>query len=155
MIEISSYKQAYQFHQANRIPFVILQDIAFMLMNACDPLKPQIVKNASEISIEQLAQLSAHESAEYSLNAYLGGNVYICEAESELSSIKAFDQEWADEHGDWPDVTDKPMVWDVFYLLVEEWAVFAYLWNNAGGDTYYVPKSLWQEARISEHRQLN
>lgn len=155
MIEISSYKQAYQFHQANRIPLVILQDIAFMLMNACDPLNPQVVNASSEITVEQLDSLVTLEAAEFSFNAYLGGSMFICESESELSCIKAFDQEWTNEYGEWPNVTDKPMVWDVFYVLNDEWVVFAYLWNNAGGDTFYVPKSLWQQARVDEHRQLN
>ena len=155
MIEISSYKQAYQFHQANHISLVILQDIAFMLINACDPLSPQIVNVSSEINIEQLDALATLEAAEFSFNAYLGGSIFICESASELSNIKAFDQAWADEYGEWPNVTDKPMMWDVFYVMNDEWAVFAYLWNNAGGDTYYVPKSLWQQARVDEHRQLN
>ncbi|MDP8567411.1 hypothetical protein [Methylophilus aquaticus] len=155
MIEISTYKQAYQFHQVNSISLVILQDIAFTLMNACDPLNPQVFNNSSELTIEQLDSLATLEAADFSFNAYLGGDVYICESESELSSIKAFDPQWADEHGEWPDVTDKPIVWDVFYLLNNEWAVFAYLWNNAGGDTFYVPKTLWQQARVAEHRQLS
>jgi len=155
MIEISSYKQAYQFHQANRISLVILQDIAFMLMNACDPLNPQVVNASSEITVEQLDSLVTLEAAEISFNAYLGGSIFICESEAELSCIKAFDQEWANEYGEWPNVTDKPIVWDVFYVMNDEWAVFAYLWNNAGGDTFYVPKSLWQQARVDEHRQLN
>lgn len=154
MIEISSYKQAYQFHRANRIPLVILQDIAFMLINACQDFPPN-VSAYTDINHANLKWLSGQLAAEFNFNEYLGGNAYICESASELYSIKAFDQAWADEYGEWPDVTVKPIVWDVFYILNDEWAVFAYLWNNAGGDTFYVPKSLWPQARVDEHRQLN
>lgn len=155
MIEISSYTKAYQFHQLNKLPLSILQDIAFMLMSAWQPLNPNLANKPSEISNAQLAWLSVQESAEFSFSEYLGGNVYICETESELSSIKAFDPEWADTYGEWPDVTDQPMVWDVCHKLNEEWAVFCCIWNNAGGDTYYVPSSLWQHARLDEHLELN
>jgi hypothetical protein len=155
MIEISSYTQGYQFHKSNKLPLSILQDIAYLLMNVWQPLGPPFAAKPSEITIEQLDWLSVQESAEFSFNEYLGGNVYICESESELSSIKAFDPAWADEYGEWPDVTDKPMVWDVCHKLNEEWAVFCCIWNNAGGDTYYVPSSLWQQARLDEHLELN
>lgn len=155
MIEINRYTQAYQFHQSNRLPFAILQDIAFMLMSAWQPLNPNLADKPSEINNAQLAWLSVQESAEFSFSEYLGGDVYICETESELSSIKAFDPEWADEHGEWPDVTDKAVVWDVCHKLNDEWAVFCCIWNNAGGDTYYVPSSLWQQARLDEHLELN
>lgn len=154
MIEISSYKQAYQFHQSNRIPLVILQDIAFMLMNACQDIPPN-VSTCSDINHDNLKWLSGQLAAEFNFNEYLGGSAFICESESELSCIKAFDQDWANDYGEWPNVTNKPIVWDVFYILNDDWAVFAYLWNNAGGDIYYVPKSLWQQARVDEHRQLN
>lgn len=155
MIEIISYKQAYQFHKASRIPLVILKDIAFMLMNACDPLNPQVVNEPSEITVEQVDSLAVLEAADFSFNAYLGGSMFIIESESELLCIKAFDQEWANEYGEWPNVTDKPMVWDVCHKLDEEWAVFCCIWNNAGGNTYFVPSTLWQHARLDEHSELN
>jgi hypothetical protein len=155
MIEISSYRQAYQFHQLNRLPFAILQDIAFMLMSAWQPLNPNLADKPSEINNAQLAWLSVQESAEFSFNQYLGGDVCICESESDLTSIKAFDPDWANEYGEWPDVTYQSMVWDVCHKLDEEWAVFCCIWNNAGGNTYYVPSTLWQHARLDEHSERN
>lgn len=155
MIEINRYTQAYQFHQFNRLPLAILQDIAFMLMSAWQPLNPNLANKPSEISSAQLAWLSVQESAEFSFSEYLGGVVYICDSESDLNSIKALDPDWANKYGEWPDVTDQPMVWDVCHKLDEEWAVFCCIWNNAGGNTYYVPSTLWQHARLDEHSELN
>jgi len=155
MIEISNFKQAYLRFQSNPLLLPIVQDLAYLVINICEPHNPPTVNSPYELTGEHLQWLSNQEAAEFSFNAYMGGNAYICESESELSSIKAFDPAWADEYGEWPDVTDQPMVWDVCHKLNEEWAVFCCIWNNAGSDIYYVPSFLWQQARLDEHSELS
>jgi len=154
VIEINCFKQAFQLYQANRIALPVVQDIAYTLMRACDDIPPN-VHSSTDINIDNLKWLSGQLSAEFSFNEYLGGNAYICESEADLTSIKAFDQAWADKHGEWPNVTDQPMVWDVCHTLDSEWVVFSYIWSNAGGNVYYVPKSLWKVGRVSEHLLIN
>ena len=94
-------------------------------------------------------------SSEYSV--FLGGNVYVCEFEKDLLEIKGCDFEWAESHGgQWPNVTDLPMSWDVCEYLDEpdgepQWVMFLLCWNNAGGPIYYVPKHLWIQAKVTDH----
>lgn len=154
MIVIKCFKEAFQLYQTNQIAFSIVQDIAYTLMSAYDDILPN-VRISADINTNNLIWLSDQLSAEFSFSDYLGGSIYICESESDLINIKSFDQAWADKHGDWPNVTDQPMVWDVCYALDSEWAVFSYIWNNAGGNVFYVPKFLWQVARVSEHLLMN
>lgn len=88
---------------------------------------------------------------------YLGGYVYVCETDEDLLQIQGCDFEWAEAHdGNWPNVTDIAMPWDACTYLSEasgdpQWVIFLLCWNNAGGPVYYVPKHLWQQARVAEH----
>lgn len=67
------------------------------------------------------------------------------------------DMGFAKAHGDrWPDVTDQVMSWDQCTYLGEkdgdpELALFLLCWNDAGGPVFYVPKYLWQAAKVAEH----
>lgn len=153
MVEITCFKQAYQLQHANQLSFAVIQHLAYMFMSACDHIPPN-VHGYTDINIDNLAWQANQLSAEFRFNEYLGGNVYICESEADLTEIVAFDQEWANQHGRWPNVTDKPMVWDLCLALNSEWAVFGYCWNNAGGDVFYIHNSLWAKARVNEHREL-
>lgn len=154
MVEISSFKEAFQLYQTNQLPRVVIQNLAYILMSACEDIPPN-VQSDTDINTDNLLWLANQLSAEFNFHEYLGGNAYICESAFDLTNIKAFDPVWADVHGEWPDVTDQPMVWDVCYTLDDHWAVFCCIWNNAGGDTYYVPSALWQQARLAEHLALN
>lgn len=154
MVEISSFKQAFQLYKSNQIALPVVQDIAYTLMSACDDIPPN-VHSSTDINTDNLKWLSGQLSAEFSFNEYLGGNAHICESEPDLTNIKAFDQDWADAHGDWPNVTDQPMVWDICHQLNEGYVAFCYIWNNAGGPVYYVPSYLWEIARVSEHLLIN
>ena len=154
MIEICNFKEAFQLYQSNQLALIVVQDIAYTLMSACADMPPN-VHSYADINSDNLKWLSGQLSAEFSFSEYLGGNAFVCESESDLTNIKAFDQAWADKHGDWPNVTDQPMVWDVCHTLDYEWAVFSYIFNNAGGNVFYVPKFLWQVARVSEHFLMN
>lgn len=150
MIEINCIKQAHQLYQSNQLPLIVIQDIAFMFMGACQDIPPNVI-TYTDIDSDNLIRLSAQLSAEFSFNEFLGGNAYICETESDLTAIVAYDQDWFVQYGRWPNVTDKPMIWDVCNALNIEWAVFAYCWNNTGGKFFYVPKNLWDKAKVSEH----
>ncbi|WP_229007890.1 hypothetical protein [Methylophilus sp. Leaf408] len=154
MIEICNFKEAFQLYQTNQLAFPVVQDIAYLLMNVCDDHPPN-VHSYTDINAENLKWLSGQQYAEFSFNEYLGGDAYICESESDLKSIKGFDPAWADKHEEWPNVTDQPMIFDVCHKLDSEWAVFCFIWNNAGGSTYYVPESLWSAARVEEHLAMN
>lgn len=154
MVEINSFKQAYQRYLGKNLPLPILQDIAFMLMSACQDIPPN-VSTYTDINPDNLIWLSGQLSAEFSFDEYLGGHAYICELEADLLAIKGYDSDWFNQHGEWPNVTDKAMRWDVCQLLNDDWAVFAYCWNNAGGNVFYVPQSLWRQAKVSEHLQIN
>ncbi|MBV5337674.1 MAG: hypothetical protein J0653_06970, partial [Deltaproteobacteria bacterium] len=85
------------------------------------------------------------------------GKVFICENEVDLKQIVGINMAWAKTHdGKWPSVTDLPMAWDSCSYLEEksgdpEWVLFLICWNDAGGPVYYVPKTLWQAARVDEH----
>lgn len=154
MVEIDSFKQAFQLYQSNQLALPVIQDIAFLLMNICD-CHPLNVHSSTDINTDNLKWLSGQLSAEFSFNEYLGGDAYICESEADLNHIAGFDQSFADRHGRWPSVIDQPMSWDVCHKLDSEWAVFCCIWNNAGGPVYYVPKSLWTQARVEEHLAIN
>lgn len=154
MVEINSFKQAFQLYQSSQLSLAVTQHLAFMLMNACDAIPPNF-HGYTDINTGNLTWLANQLAAEFSFDEYLGGNVYICEFESDLLAIVAFDQDWADQYGRWPNVTDKPLVWDLCLVLNDEWAVFGYCWNNAGGAVYYIPRSLWERARVGEHKEVN
>lgn len=154
MIEICNFKQAFQLYQTNQLAFSIIQDIAYTLMSACDDIPPN-VHSSTDINTDNLIWLSGQITAEFSFNEYLGGDAYICESEADLTSIKGFDPAWAEKHGDWPNVTDKPMVWDVCCMLDDSYVTFCCIWNNAGGPVYYVPKLLWSAAKVEEHLAIN
>lgn len=88
---------------------------------------------------------------------YLGGDVHVCETAQDLLQIVGCDFDWAKKHnGHWPNVTDLPISWDVCNYLDEatgdpQWVIFVMCWNNAGGPVYYVPRHLWEQARVNEH----
>ncbi len=113
--------------------------------------------NSMDITQSDIAWILEQEEASQSYDVLLGGNVYICETAADLLEIQGCELDWAEAHdGGWPNVTDKPMIWDVCEYLDEptgepEWVIFLLCWNNAGGPVYYVPKHLWEQARVSEH----
>lgn len=148
MIEISCLKDAFKLYQTNQIDLSVLQDIALIFMQAVSPDNPPISNQASDLDENALSWLATQESASYAFDDYLGGNAYLCETEADLLQITAFDQAWFDAHNRWPNITDKQINWDVFQVINNAWLVIAYCWNNAGGNVYYIPKSIWSFAKI-------
>ena len=158
MIQIGSFKAAFQHYQQKKISFCLLQDQAVIVLSLCESIQISI-KDALEITQAEIEYLLNQPEANQNYDDLIGGDVYVCEDEYDLLQILGSDFDWADKHnGQWPNVTDVPMCWDACCYLNEshsepEWAMFLFCWNNAGGPVFYVPKRLWVQARIAEHFQ--
>ena len=156
MIEIHSFSDAHQLYQQQKISFRLLQDQAFIILGICQN-NPSSATNPLEITQTDIDWLMQQPEATFDYNQYLGGYVYICEIVKDLMHIQGCDFDWAEKnHGLWPNVTEKAMSWDACNYLVEatgdpQWVIFLMCWNNAGGPNYYVPKHLWESARVTEH----
>ena len=156
MITIYSFNDAHQHYLQHKISLRLLQDQAFIILGICQN-NPSSATNPLEITQSDIDWLMQQPEATFDYGQYLGGYVYVCETEQDLMHIKGCDFDWAEKHhGIWPNVTDIAMSWDVCNYLDEttddpQWVIFLMCWNNAGGPTYYVPKHLWQQARLTEH----
>lgn len=157
MIKLHNFKEACQQYKLHKIPFRLLQEQAAVILDIYD--NPSLaVSNPNNITQRDIAWLlTLEEESSQHYDALMGGYVYICETAHDLLEIKGYDLEWAEAHdGSWPNVTDKPMSWDVCVYLEEQtsdpqWVMFLLCWNNAGGPVYFVPKHLWVQARVTEH----
>lgn len=156
MITIHSFTDAYRSCQQGRIPLRLVQDQAAVLMGLCrNTYRP--ITDAIAVTDADIAWLLQQPEAEQSYADLLGGNVYVCETAEDLKQIVGMDMDWASSHDNqWPNVTDLPIAWDSCTYLAEksgdpQWAMFLICWNDAGGPVYYVPKQLWQAARVEEH----
>ena len=156
MIEIYNFSDAHQKHKQHKISFRLLQDQAFIVLGICQ-YNVSEATNSLEITQSDIDWLIQQPEASFDYNQYFGGYVYICETEQDLMHIKGCDFDWAEKHhGIWPNVTEIAMSWDACNYLDEtagdpQWVIFVMCWNNAGGPVYYVPKHLWQQARVTEH----
>lgn len=156
MIKIHHFNEACQHFKQNKISFRLLQDQAAVILGLCQN-PHSLVSNAIEITQADIDWLMQQPEAMQDYGDYLGGYVYVCETEDDLLQIHGCDLEWAEAHdGNWPNVTDIAMSWDACNYLDEtsgdpQWVIFLLCWNNAGGSVYYVPKHLWQLARVAEH----
>lgn len=159
MIKLHHFNEAYQHYKQQKVCFRLLQDQAAVLIGICES-QHATVSNSLEITNTDIDWLLRQPEANQNYSDFLGGNVFVCEAEDDLLQIHGCDFEWAEEHdGQWPNVTDIAMSWDACTYLDEasgdpEWAMFLLCWNNAGGHVYYVPKHLWVQARVSEHIEI-
>jgi hypothetical protein len=156
MIHLKNFNEAYLHYQQQKISFRVLQEHVSVMWNVCD--KPyQTIANPLHITQSDIDWLLQQEESSQSYDELLGGDVYICETASDLLEIQGYDLDWAEAHdGRWPNVTDKPMTWDVCEYLEEaignpQWVIFMQCWTNAGGSIYYVPQHLWMQARVAEH----
>ena len=156
MIEIHSFNDAHQLYLQHKISFRLLQDQAFIILGICQH-NVSSATNPVEITQSDIDWLMQQPEATHDYNEYLGGYVYVCETAQDLMHIQGCDFDWAESHhGIWPNVTEIAMSWDLCEYLNEatgdpQWVMFLMCWNNAGGPTYYVPKHLWQQARVTEH----
>lgn len=156
MIEIHNFNAAHQQYETGLIPYRLLQDQAAVMLGICSNPHPAVA-NSLDVTDDNINWLLQQDEATTEYADFLGGNVYICEVAADLQQIHGCDFEWAETHGGvWPNVTDMPMSWDSCAYLQEstgepQWVIFLLCWNNAGGNVYYVPKHLWQTARVIEH----
>jgi hypothetical protein len=156
MITIHNFNEAYQQYQNGLISYRLLQDQAVVMLGLCSNPSPSVV-NSLDITNANINWLLQQPEVALDYSDLLGGYFYVCESEADLLQILGCDFEWAEAHGGvWPNVTDLPMSWDNCCYLQgsadePQWVLFLLCWNNAGGPVYYVPKPLWDVARISEH----
>ena len=156
MITINHFSDALQLYQQHKISFGLLQDQAFIILGICQH-NTSTATNPLEITQSDIDWLMQQPEATHDYNEYLGGYVNVCETEQDLLQVLGCDFEWAQKHnGQWPNVTDIAMSWDVCNYLDEttgdpQWVIFVMCWNNAGGPVYYVFKPLWVKARVIEH----
>ena len=156
MIEILNFNDGHQFYQQHKISFRLLQDQTFIILSIC---QHNISSATYPLEITQLDidWLMQQPEATFDYNQYLGGYVYICETVKDLMQVQGCDFNWAEKHhGIWPNVTEVATSWDICDYLLEatgdpHWVMFLQCWNNAGGPSYYVPKHLWEQARVMEH----
>ena len=156
MIEIHSFSDAHQNYKQHKISFRVLQDQAALILSICQN-NQLAISNPQAMTQLDIDWLMQQPEAFQDYNEYLGGYVNVCETDQDLLQIHGCDFDWAQKHnGNWPNVTDFPMSWDVCNYLDEttgdpQWVIFVMCWNNAGGPTYYVPRCLWVKARVIEH----
>ena len=158
MLTIKTFAEACCMFRQGDIPFRLLQDQARVLFSYCEP-GPDFphVAEAFDISHSDIEWLQKRPEAEDSYCDQLGGNFHLCETEGDLQQIEGIDIAWAQSHGGkWPNVTEQAMSWDGCDYVIEkageaQYALFLLITNNAGGPVYYVPKRLWEAARVSEH----
>ncbi len=156
MVVIENFAHAYSLFQQGQHPLRLLQEQALLLLNTC-PRPNRHIEEAFDITQSDLDWLRHQEVAAEAYNGMLGGEVYVCQSEVDLKQVVGMDMAFAKAHGNrWPDVTDQVMSWDQCKYLHQqdgsaEWALFLLCWNDAGGNTFFVPKHLWQAARVPEH----
>lgn len=157
MIVIHNFKEAHHLCQQGHIPLRLLQEQAMLLINIC-PQPGRYIDEALDIGNDDIQWLLQQpEVSEENYNGMLGGDVHVCQSEADLKEIVGIDMDFAKTHGDrWPNVTELVMSWDQCADLNErntepQWALFLLCWNDAGGNVFYVPKHLWQAARVAEH----
>jgi hypothetical protein len=156
VVTIPRFIDAYRSWRQGKIPYRLLQDQAAVLINICrHSYRP--IADALEVTDADIAWLLQQPEASQKYADLLGGNVYVCETQEDLSEVQGCDLDWAATHGGkWPCLFDTPIAWDDCRKLQEaegelQWGMFLICWSDAGGPVYYVPKSLWSAARLEEH----
>ena len=154
MIELKNFKEVWLGFVAGRVPEAILLDCTRVQINIEDD------DREPSIQIAKTLYTNFEDTEDNSFMYLTGGNVFICENEDDLKQIEGCDFEFAKNNGDrWPNVTELPMSWDCCdYVDSDEstgWAIFLLCSNNAGGNIYYVPRSLWVAARLEEHMEVH
>jgi len=155
MIVLHSFTEAHQLFQQKRIPFRLLQDQAAVLLSYCQQAYRPI-DSALDVNEDDIAWLCRQPESDMPYAELLGGDVYVTEDADDLLQVEGCDLEFSCTHGRWPNITEVPLAFDDCKFLEEksgepQWALFLTCWNDAGGSVYYVPRSLWEAARVAEH----
>lgn len=174
MIVIQSFKEMAAMHQAGRasnaakageaakVPlrdsyFRIVQEITAVLLGLCG--YEGDIPEPTAITQQEIDWLLT-QSEDIDFMTYLGGNVFICENEADLTQVTGMDMEFAKLHGRWPNCMEAILPLDeAKYLLNADGSSgFALLFsatNNAGGPSWFIPRHLWQVAQIDEQIEAN
>ncbi len=121
MIEIRSFKEMADPHQSGSVPFRITQEITVVLLGLS--IYPKDIPEAIDVTQQEIDWLlSVPEALDFM--TYLGGNVYICETESDLMQVTSMDIDFGKQHGRWPNCSEAILGWDeckFLGLLKFEW----------------------------------
>ena len=158
MKTFKNYHELYEAYKRNEVPFCILQENTSIMSETAEldiESPPSVTEEFAEKVYNKLERIE-----ENCFSWLAGGDLFICETEEDLKQIQGCDFEWAKAHNDqWPSVVDLPMSWDACDYVLNDpdtgWALFLLCWNDAGGPVYYVPKSLWEAARLEEHMKVH
>jgi hypothetical protein len=152
MQKFRSFKELANLHQADVVPFRIVQEIAQVLLGLCGG---KDVANAVDVNDAEIAWLLALPE-EIDFMHYMGGNVFLVQAQCDLSEIVVMDYKFNEQHGRWPNATDDvalPLD-DARKLLnadgSSDYALLFAATNNAGGPSWFIPQHLWQAAQIDK-----
>ncbi len=150
MIVIKSFREMAAMYKSGVVPFRIVQEITSVLLGLTSYAKD--IANATDVGQQEIEWLVQQE---IDFMHYLGGNVHVCETETDLLQVTSMDIEFGKQHGRWPNVTEAVLAWDdCRYLFnADGGADYALLFEascNSGGPSYMVPSYLWQSARIRE-----
>lgn len=154
MIELRNFKEVWLGFLSGKVPEAVLLDCTRVQINIEDD------NREPSIAIAKTLYDAFEDTDENSFSYLTGGNVFICEVEDDLKQIEGCDFDFAKANGDrWPNVTELPMAWDYCDFINSDentgWAIFLLCSNNAGGNIYYVPKNLWDAARLKEHMEVH
>ena len=155
MLTIQRFADAVSNYRDGQQPLRLLQDQAAILINSCGN-SYRCISEAFDITDVDIEWLLQQPEATQEYADLFGGDVFICQTPEDLKQVVCMDMDWASIHGSWPNVTDLPLAWDSCNYLAEksgdpEWVTFLLCTNDAGGAVYYVPKQLWDAARVVEH----
>ncbi len=152
MIEIRYFKEMADMNESGQAPFRPLQEITVVLLGLS--IYPKDIPEATDVTQQEIDWLLAQPKG-IEFMRYLGGNVHICETESDLLQVTSMDIDFGKQHGRWPNCTEAVLGWDECrYLLnadgTADYALLFAATNNAGGPSWFIPRHLWQVARIEE-----
>jgi len=164
MITLHSFREMAERHRAGeaseaaKVPlrdsyFRVVQEITAVLLGLAGYTKE--IPQAIDINQQEIDWLLAM-SDDINFMHYLGGNVCVCQTVSDLAEVTSMDIEFGKLHGRWPSLLDKVVLpWDdCRYILnadgSSDYALLFAATNNAGGPSWFIPKSLWQAAQIDQ-----
>lgn len=105
--------------------------------------------------VEALNMVREMEEGDDDIENWLGGSVLVCETEEDLKEITSVDFGFSETMGRWPNITEDASIghWDICEYIGSPpaYCLVCLCSNNAGGNMFYVPASLFEAARIEEH----
>ena len=157
MIEISNYKELVELYRAGKLNrqqgyFRIVQEISAVLLGLCGYTED--IPEPVEVTQQEIDWLQTRVD-DIDFMHYLGGNVFIVEAEADLAEVVGMDFEFSQVHRRWPNCMEAILPLDEAKYLFNadgtaDYALLFAATNDAGGPSWFIPRHLWQAARIAE-----